>query len=215
MKKIFGLLLISIILVSCCAAPLRYNFPTKSPLDEERKIIINKSKDEVWDKLLEGLADKFFSVNNIEKDSGFINVSFHSNDACKYVDCGSYNVSISGRKKDIPICNCSVEKHGAYYSGVWKFRDCSTSVEGRINILVQEVSENQSTMFVDTRFIVKNSSNLWSAWDGSTMYKQAVIVFDSDTKGSDRGIHCVSTGVLEKDVMDVIASLVAPSEVHL
>jgi hypothetical protein len=48
---------------------------------------VERSKDEVWNELVAGLGAQFFVINNMDKASGFINVSY-SGDPEKYVDGG-------------------------------------------------------------------------------------------------------------------------------
>jgi len=220
MRKLLSIIVLGLIIIGCSS--VRYNSPTITPMGSERKIIIDKNKDKVWDTLLSGLADRFFSINNIEKDSGFINVSFFSNDSCDYVDCGGYktrsgntNINLnnnigkeSASERIIPICDCDINKYGNFSSGIWQFKSCSTKIEGRINILVQEVSSEKTSLFIDIRFLVHHSSNLWNAWDGSNMYNRYDVTFESDTSGEDNGIVCTSTGNLEKEVMAIIKELI-------
>ena len=207
MRKLFYMGIIALVSTTIAGCgPVKYNTPTSTPMGNERKIVIDKSKDKVWDTLLSGLADRFFSINNIEKDSGFINVSFFSNDSCDYVDCGVYKLISTG--KTVPICDCDINKYGQFSSGIWVFKSCSTKIEGRINILVQEISSEKTSLFIDIRFLVHHSSNLWNAWNGSTIYNRYDVTFESDTTGEDNGMVCTSTGNLEKEIMEVIRELI-------
>ena len=190
------------VLVGC--GTVKYNIPLDRPLGSERKIVINKGKDEVWNKLLQGVAERFFSINNIEKDSGFMNLSFRADNAELYVNCGDF-VAMG---KKIPVADCGISKHGNYSSGIWVFKSCETDANGRINILIQEISKNKSFIFVDIKFAVSHSTNLWNSWNGSSMYNNTVIVFDSNNTGTNNGITCVSTGVLEKEVLSIIDDLI-------
>ena len=201
MRKLFflGILALVVTAIAGCGG-IKYNIPSGSPIGSERKIAVEKSKDEVWDTLLAGLADRFFSINNIEKDSGFINVSFFSNNPCSYVDCGTYKTM----NKPVSICDCDTNESGNFSSGGWTFQSCSTKVEGRINILVQEITPYKTSLFVDIRFVVYHTANTRNGWDGSTMYKRHDVVFDSNTTGRDGGITCISLGKLEGEVMNII-----------
>jgi len=202
-KIVFLVMIVYFLGVMVGCGTVKYNIPHDKPLGSERKIVINKGKDAVWNKLLQGVAEKFFSINNIEKDSGFINLSFRADNAELYVNCGDYVVI----NKKIPVADCSISKHGRYSSGIWVFKSCETDVDGRVNILIQEISKNKSFIFVDIRFVVRHSTNLWNSWNGSSMYNNAEIVFDSNNTGTNNGITCVSTGVLEKEVLSIISDL--------
>jgi len=43
----------------------------------------------VWDQLIGSLAQSFFVINNIEKESRILNVSFSTSQPERYVDCGT------------------------------------------------------------------------------------------------------------------------------
>src|SRR5438309_2271374 len=47
------------------------------------------SSDVIWDRLVAQLSRGFYVINNIDKASRLINVSFYSDSPAEYVDCGS------------------------------------------------------------------------------------------------------------------------------
>ena len=50
-------------------------------------ITVNKSKEEVWKELIPQIGKNFFVINNLDKESGIINISY-SGDPERYIDCG-------------------------------------------------------------------------------------------------------------------------------
>ena len=44
--------------------------------------------------MVAGIGDSFFVINNLDKESGFINVSY-SGDPCMFVDCGRVNSDVT------------------------------------------------------------------------------------------------------------------------
>ncbi len=50
--------------------------------------IISRPPNQVWDELVKNLSKSVFVVNNIEKESRIIHVSFYSETPEKFVDCG-------------------------------------------------------------------------------------------------------------------------------
>ncbi len=67
----------ALVIVTCagCAGKLEYTPPTASYAVTNSKIV-NKTKEEVWSELVPALAKKFFVINNIDKSSGLINISY-------------------------------------------------------------------------------------------------------------------------------------------
>jgi len=93
MKKILIFLFV-LILFGCVSGKFNYHEP-RALGGGENSMVINNPKDEVWEKMVNNIGASFFVINNLDKDSGFINVSY-SGDPCRYVDCGwiTSNVSI-------------------------------------------------------------------------------------------------------------------------
>jgi len=203
-KRILVVMMVMVSLVGC--STLHYKTPTGNPEGYDKKIVIDKSKSEVWDALLIGLSDKFFAVNNIEKDSGFVNVSFYSNNACAYVNCGYYEKWENDSKNIMNVCDCDPKMK--FYSGMWRFDTCSTTIEGRINILVQELGNDKSSLSVNIRNIVIHRANLWNTWDGRYRYINDTVVFDSKQVGHGQSISCYSTGSLEDEILGIIQSII-------
>src|SRR5690554_3895515 len=72
-----------------CAGKLDYHRPT-TPVAMQNEKVIKKSRDQVWDDAVPALGKQFFVINNLDKSSGLINVSY-SGDPERYVDCGRIN----------------------------------------------------------------------------------------------------------------------------
>ena len=69
-----------------CAGKLQY-FPPQTNPTLNNEVTINKSKEDVWKYLIPMLGKQFYVINNLDKNSGIINVSY-GGDPEKYVDCG-------------------------------------------------------------------------------------------------------------------------------
>jgi hypothetical protein len=117
--------------------------------------------DEVWDSLVKELSKSFFVINNIEKESRIINVSFYTDSPEDYIDCGTTSRSWSGTKNKGNINYNSAEdsryfvmyKWGAYnHLPAEALVHRKTSLEGRINIYVAP-SGNGTLTTVNSRYI--------------------------------------------------------------
>lgn len=74
-KYIFFLIafvLMSSIFCNCITAPP----PLPEPIGKENKRIFNKSFDDVWNLLMEYFSSRAYSMENLDKNSGFINIGY-------------------------------------------------------------------------------------------------------------------------------------------
>lgn len=77
-----------LLLVSGCAtSKIDYIPPLIKPINNQT--IVNDSFDHVWDRLVKNITSNFFTINNIDKSSRLINVSFSSNKPQEFVTCGT------------------------------------------------------------------------------------------------------------------------------
>jgi len=180
----------------------------------ENKVVVNVDKDKVWNQLIRNVAQSFFVINNLDKESGFINLSY-SGAAAPYVDCGTMNIEASG-----PPGVTKYSYSFPYTSPYEAYVTCrevqsniglqkqlcptkrSTSLAGRINILVQGVEGEKTKVSVYVKYVftvkvqtqwmfgVYNRSHQWD-WVASFI-----------TNGEDRG--CKPTGELERIILDFV-----------
>ena len=85
MKNILVFLMLSVLAIGC-ATSLDYR-PPNNILPQKNSVEINKSKDELWKQIVPALGKNFFIINNLDKESGIINISY-SGDPEKYINCG-------------------------------------------------------------------------------------------------------------------------------
>jgi len=93
MKKLVLASLSLCVLAFGCAGRLEYR-PPNSIAPQQNSVEINKSKDAVWKIIVPAIGKNFFVINNLDKESGIINISY-SGDPERYVDCG-YIVMLMG-----------------------------------------------------------------------------------------------------------------------
>ncbi len=99
LKKIIGSMFVIISLVACTTST--YNAPIISN-SEQYTFKINKSFDETWSSLVDHVSSSFFSVDNVEKSSGFISLHFGKDNPGLYVDCGLFNSNSYAKYLKIP-----------------------------------------------------------------------------------------------------------------
>lgn len=163
-----SILLVLFLFIMGCAGPgsTVYNHTDIKPKEEfTNEIYVDKNFEVIWNNLIKNLSESYYVVNNISKESRFINVSFATDDACKFVTCGKTNViverTVPFNKKgmhtyDYMTCEDSsytIQREGVYPN----LRDVidvnrSTSLEGRMNIYI--APEGKGTRIsVNVRYI--------------------------------------------------------------
>jgi hypothetical protein len=201
---VFLMVIASLILIAC-AGKYEYSKPP-SPAPLENTVTVNKSKDEVWKKIVPALGKHFFVINNLDKDSGIINVSYKG-DPEKYVDCGritSYVKNVRGeRTYDFPAAKAyqeyEVMKNGKLF-GVKR----SIDLEGRMNIIVEAISANQTRITVNTRYILTGKAVAVDT-QGQSASETHTISFNSGQQAAfPGGTTCQSNGNLEKEVISLM-----------
>lgn len=69
-----------------CAGKVNYMPPGGIPFSSNTAVV-QKSKSDLWKQIVPMLGKQFFVINNLDKESGIINVSYSGNPE-SYVDCG-------------------------------------------------------------------------------------------------------------------------------
>ena len=219
--KTLSFLAISIILLNGCAtqatSTFQYNEKQSNRINNEE--VVNKSFESAWSDLVRHLAKSFYDVNNIEKESILINVSFSTDSPEKYIDCGNtIRTFKQGSEKlnyDYDVAENTNYKYGAGKSndGVFAFVGHvkrSTNLEGRINIYVAPKGEN-TEISVNTRYIFTisisgsvNTENMHGQVVRAEPISQSPTIISFNTNKpnkSDEGISCFSNGVLEAEIL--------------
>jgi hypothetical protein len=191
---------------------------------------INYSQSEIWDRLVRNMAKSFFVINNIDKESRIINISYSSDKPQEFVDCGNttrtftvgdkvetYTYRITDGIATFKVALKSLRSHefSSHAAIVRK-----TSLDGRANVYV--APEGSGTLVtVNAKSIVKIalSGEVFSEHMlvGRPFLEQVMPPSFADitaiTKGGTENtlvngssiekITCYSTGALEKLILDL------------
>jgi len=57
------------------------------PVQIKNEIVVSKPYTQVWDIMVKEISKSFYVINNIDKESRIINLSFSTNSPTEYVDC--------------------------------------------------------------------------------------------------------------------------------
>ena len=203
--------------------------PPQEPQDIDNEVIVEADFLQVWDLLIRELSKSYFVINNVEKASRLINLSFHTTEPEEFVDCGSTKRTHSflGDTEVYEYQTASASKFKLAgdilpnASAAWEievFR--KPSLEGRINVYVAPV-ESGTEITVNTRYILETKADQFSRLlnaqravlgSDSGSVEPFTISFNTNTRGSvkwdgdpqGRSTICYATGVMEDSILDLV-----------
>lgn len=208
MKRMTSFAFLMVLVLSmagCTSGRVIYSRPWAADR-AETSVTVPQTKDIIWQKLLSGIGDSFFIINNVDKESGFINVSY-SGDPCRFVDCGTIDSDIvSGSDKrnyNFPACKV-YQEYEIIEKGQNMFLKRSMSLDGRANIVVQE-GENGTHVKVNVRYVVQkkvqvinDNGRLAGTDDDSISFNSnGIETFPQHT-------NCLANGKFEKALLDIV-----------
>lgn len=164
---------VAVVAVGCVSSgtsTFRYQEPTTGPrIPNER--IVEAPFPQTWDLFVRRLATSFFVINNVEKESRILNVSFSSDTPSRYIECGRSNRTVSWGDQELEF-NYEVAESSMYRiaNGVWMASefvglpmiariDRKTSLDGRINIYIAPEGDERTIVTVNARYHFKVSTS--------------------------------------------------------
>jgi hypothetical protein len=201
----------TVALVAGCSGKVDYVRPSAPPVTSNSKTI-EKPRDAVWNASIPELGKQFFVINNLDKSSGLINMSYNG-DPENYIDCGritSYVKNARGeRTYDFPGARAQQTYEVMNSSGLF-FVERKMSLEGRVNLVFEDISANATKVTANTRYVVtrqltgRNTANNipQSRTDTISFNSGGRDFFPANTDG--RASECVSTGQLEREILSFI-----------
>lgn len=198
------------IFLSACAGKLDYFPPQISPI-LNNSITLDKSKDDAWKTIIPALGKHFFVINNLDKESGIINISYNG-DPEKYVDCGkihSYVKNAAGERNYDFQASSAYQKYEIMdmkNGGTLFFVERKMNLDGRMNIIVEKLESNKTLITLNTKYVLTKNFNSRTA-QGFFNSGSDTISFntgqDSQFPGGVPTI-CRATGNLEKEVLSIL-----------
>ena len=210
-------------LTASCATPgtsgSQYRDPTGAATVANESVVRLPFSD-TWDLLIGQLAKSFFVINNVEKVSRLINVSFSTNKPEEYIDCGTTERTFQYAKESQTYTYPVARSNSFKVAGKWgsmqhlptiAYIDRKTSLEGRINVYVAP-KDNDTIVTVNIRYIftvrVSGQQEMLSAV-GKVVQRISVpevissVSFNTGQIGSQEPslVKCRSTGKLEAEIL--------------
>lgn len=189
-------------LTACISGTQSYQPPAIS-MKIPNSVTIKETKDVVWKRMVTNLSKDFYVINNLDKETGLINISY-SSDPEAIIDCGRVTIDVSGPRPQSSTF-AGAQAHTNYIGTMGKPEVMVNvtrriSVEGRSNILVQPVSAKETIVTANVRYIVSKdiSTNM-----GHRMSSKAT--FNSKNEGAfddNSPTRCRPTGKFESDILN-------------
>lgn len=210
--RVLGIAAIAAFALAGCAGKMEYVRPSSSFQAGSNSKVIDKPRDAVWAATVPELGKQFFVINNMDKASGLINVSY-SGDPEKYVDCGQISSYVKNARGErtyaFPAARGS-QDYEAMTNGQLIFINRRMELDGRMNLVFEELGPNQTRVSANTRYVVKRDVNLRDV-NGKTANRSDSVNFNSNSSGSypnpaegSGPVTCVANGALEREVLSIV-----------
>lgn len=208
------LLVMGIVFGGGCASKITTDMTPPQEYTVQETKIYDKSYDKVWKAVVESIGSSYFVLENIEKDSGILSLSFSAKAPKDFIDCGSitesgvvqmqnYKLTYDGTETN--IVKKIVTNQGVPGESLRKF-----SLVGKSNILVKSVNKNETRVTVKTRYVVELEYTYYIQGALAPMKTLNTMNFTGneigkfDTNMNIQSLQCRSKGTLEKSIFNGI-----------
>lgn len=196
-----------------CAGKVDYIRPTMQMASGQNTKLIQRPRDAVWASSVPALSKQFFVINNLDKSSGLINLSY-TGDPEKYIDCGRITSFVKNAQGERTYDFAGAKAQQNYEilnpgAGLF-FLDRRMSLEGRVNLIFEEVDASTTRVTANTRYVVTRAQIVRAAAGGFPQNSNDSISFNSGTSApfpaNQRGefAECAARGVLEQEVLGAV-----------
>lgn len=183
-----------------------YTPPTVQDNKSENKklsYVIPAGFDETWSALINAVSSDFFELQNYEKDSGLLTLSFDPDGPAEYVNCGYWTKESTDHYEDfsgpyVEWLKQSEQKNARQGNGRF-------AMKMKINLRVHAISATNTQVEVNTLYrVAANSTNMdFKFKSGAVSTVQAAI----SPKGMDTIRKCQSTYKLEDHLLNTIKKI--------
>ena len=148
MKKILSNFAVIALLSSCAVEKEKlkenvgkYVPPNIDDSNFKNSIVTEKNFDETWISLIDFVSDSFFKIENLEKDSGLLTLSFGSNDAANFIDCGDFEYTLFFTGEEFKGSYIDYAKSGLL-----------AVLEAKMNINIQKIDNESTKISINTNY---------------------------------------------------------------
>lgn len=199
--NLVSVIVLSTLFTGCATSTANYSPPVSTSVMNTK--IVNKPFDTVWDTLVKELSSDFFVINNIDKNSRLINISFSAQKPSDYVDCGMSSRTFKNARGEqnysYKTADSAIFSAANNTGNVFNFKRTSR-LEGRTNIYVAPEG-SKTNVTVNTKYVI-SVSTIATALDGRPAGTENFI-FDPSTKQSSTNgtVTCFARGTIEDRIL--------------
>lgn len=160
--NIFVLATAGLLNLTACSVVNKSEYQPPSQLDAfaSNERLVDRSFDETWSALISSVGKSFFAIQEFEKASGLLTLTFTTSPFSVAIDGGHFSWNYSnasqaaGQRFWFGHGDRVVKHHfdGNYADFIQNY--LNGTFDGYINLVVTEESENQTRITVNTRFVV-------------------------------------------------------------
>lgn len=196
------------LLLAGCAGHVEYVRPTVTVPLGANIVNIPKSREAVWASAVPELGKRFFVINNLDKASGFINISY-TGDPAKYIDCGRVTSYVKNARGERTYDFAGAAAQQSYEvmnpQGLF-FIERRMALEGRVNLVFEEVGADQTRVTANTRYVVQRTRTVRGAANNVSQSFNDSVTFNSGSSatfagGESQAAECAATGALEREIL--------------
>ena len=148
MKKILLSLVMTIFLWSCAIEKEKltenvgkYVPPNIDNTNFKNSVITNKNYDETWTSVTDFVNDSFFKIENLDKDSGLLTLSFGSKEPENFIDCGDFEYTLFFTGEEFKGSYIDYVKSGLL-----------AVLEAKMNINIQKIDNESTKISINTNY---------------------------------------------------------------
>jgi hypothetical protein len=209
--KIFASLL-AIACISGCGEE-SYLVLNTATLPSDNYIVIDKPREAVWDESVPELGKQFFVIDNLNKSSGLINISYNG-DPEKFIDCGNIKSVVKSTQGEHTYDFPAAKAQAAYdiMKGDVLFHiDRKMSLKVRVRLVFKEINPNQTQITANTFYVVQKDvtarradNNFSQSWSDSVSFTTRGASPIGNDINSAATSSCVPTRKLEREILSAI-----------
>lgn len=150
---------------SCSITTASYEAPKVVSESESWTRTIDQPFGIVWEALIDHTSGTFFAIDNFEKDSGLLTLSFGASGIGEFVDGGHWTFKRTPGTDPITglhVPALSFDGNYADYIEIY----ANGRLTGKMNLFVRQLEENQTEVKVRARYVVQSiyvsGNNTWS-----------------------------------------------------
>jgi hypothetical protein len=213
MKMRLLVAIVTLLGVAACAGKVDYIRPTTQVAPSSNVKTIERPREAVWNASVPELGKQFFVINNLDKSSGLMNISY-TGDPERYIDCGRITSFVKNAQGERTYAFAGAKAQQVYEimnPGVGLFFiDRRMNLEGRLNLIFEEVGPTTTRITANTRYVVTRTQTIRNAANNFPQTGADTISFNTTAgaafPGNSQGqsAECVSTGALEREVLSAV-----------